>query len=513
MPRGAEYKPLLFTTTMRSPERMGRFLGVLLAHDGETLTDALAEKVAGELIARGLYAPMKMPASAKDKIKRGARLSERETAKIMRDNPQLHKEAGFRRGWPSRFDTWFKFAKELGFVFYAPGEKIAFSGIGAKLAGDAHHEFHQQAFLNAFAKYQRHNPFRRARNQNAPLLLLLSVIERLNKDADFNRAGISMLELPLLLYWKDDDADQLYRRIKQLRRAHGYAPSWEVIVDICQNEIMQGEDIKRSAKSIMNDYPDEFVRKMRLTGLVSLRGGGRFVDINRNERKKARYVLNKYARHGRYETEREYFEYLSEVDGNLISLSAKAVSQAAHEKFLSKWSAAYSWQTIKAEMLVLARGRLSKDDVLKYLPNPVRLEFLTALAIKSRLPDVTVRPNYPVDDEGLPTSTAAGNRGDIECVERGDGVLVEVTLLQGAAQSRSEAWPIQRHLTDFQKRLPGAMCRFVAPGIHTDTVSQVGWLLDTKQLLVIPQTIHEFVRHLDAQSPLYQARENHSIDA
>jgi len=513
MPRSAEYKPLLFTTTMRSPERMGRFLGVLLEHNGEAMNDALAEKVAGEAIARGLYSPRDMSAAAKNKIKNGARLGAREVAKILRDNPQSHKEAGFRRGWPSRFDTWFKFAKELGFVFYAPGKPIKFSDIGAKLARDERAEFQQQAFLNAFAKYQRHNPFRRALNENAPLLLLLAVIERLNADADLGDAGISVLELPLLLYWKDADADRLYRRIKQLRVEHGCSPSWEVIVDICQNDIMQGEDIKRNAKSIMNDYPDEFVRKMRLTGLVSLRGGGRFVDINRNERKKARYVLNKYARHGRYETEREYFDYVSEVDDNLISLSAKTVSHIARDEFLSKWSAVYPWQTIKTEMLTLARGRLSKDDVLKYLPNPVRLEFLTALAIKSQLPDVTVRPNYPVDDEGLPTSTAAGNRGDIECVERGDGVLVEVTLLQGAAQSRSEAWPIQRHLSDFQARLPGAMCRFVAPGIHVDTVSQVGWLLDTKQLLVIPQTIHEFVRHLDAKSPLHQAREIRSIDA
>jgi len=287
MPRGAEYKPLLFTTTMRSPERMGRFLGVLLEHDGEALSDALAEKVAGEAIARGLYSPRDMSAAAKNKIKNGARLSAREVAKILRDNPQSHKEAGFRRGWPSRFDTWFKFAKELGFVFYAPGKPIKFSDIGAKLARDERAEFQQQAFLNAFAKYQRHNPFRRALNENAPLLLLLAVIERLNADADLGDAGISVLELPLLLYWKDADADRLYRRIKQLRVEHGCSPSWEVIVDICQNDIMQGEDIKRNAKSIMNDYPDDFVRKMRLTGLVSLRGGGRFVDINRNERKKS----------------------------------------------------------------------------------------------------------------------------------------------------------------------------------------------------------------------------------
>lgn len=36
----------------------------------------------------------------------------------------------------------------------------------------------------------------------------------------------------------------------------------------------------------MNEYPDEFIRKMRLTGLISLRGAGRFIDINRMEDKK-----------------------------------------------------------------------------------------------------------------------------------------------------------------------------------------------------------------------------------
>ena len=40
---------------------------------------------------------------------------------------------------------------------------------------------------------------------------------------------------------------------------------------------------KFDPKSIMVDYPDEFIRKMRITGLFSLRGGGRFLDINKNE--------------------------------------------------------------------------------------------------------------------------------------------------------------------------------------------------------------------------------------
>lgn len=55
-----------------------------------------------------------------------------------------------------------------------------------------------------------------------------------------------------------------------------------MIEDICVNEILGGFK-KFDLDSIVSEYPDEFVRKMRMTGLISFRGGGRFIDINHNE--------------------------------------------------------------------------------------------------------------------------------------------------------------------------------------------------------------------------------------
>ena len=55
--RTSEYKPLLFTTTIRNPERLKWFLGVLKDYNGQILTNELAEKIAGELIRIGLYKP------------------------------------------------------------------------------------------------------------------------------------------------------------------------------------------------------------------------------------------------------------------------------------------------------------------------------------------------------------------------------------------------------------------------------------------------------------------------
>ncbi len=505
MPRGATYKPLLFTTTLRNPERLKWFLGVLKEYNGQILNDELAETIAGEIIRIGLYTPTRLSASTKRKMKAKEPLIDKEITKVLKDNPQNHKEAGFSKGWPSRFDTWFKIAKELGFVFYKTGEKIRFSEIGLKLVDNKHPEFEQQAFLNAFVKYQSNSPFRRVLNENVPLVLLLQVITKLNADNECNDAGISKLELPLIIYWKDNNAEKLYQRIKKLRQDFGYSPSWEVIAEICRDEIMKGKDIIRDNKSILVDYPDEFIRKMRLTGLISLRGGGRFVDINKNEQAKVNYVLEKYSEYKKYDTEESYFKYISTVDKNLISFVPKVVSVSEQDKFLTKWIGIYAWEQIKIEMLNLSNKRLSKDETLKYLSNPTRLEFLTALAVKTKFPDIKVIPNYPVDDEGIPTSTAGGvgNTGDIECFEDVNGILIEVTMSEGRTQTMMEVWPISRHLAEFGKKAKNSMCYFVAPSIFSDSVKQIDYVKQTDNLFISPKTIEEFLGHLEQEDTLY----------
>ncbi|MBL7197637.1 MAG: AlwI family type II restriction endonuclease [Candidatus Omnitrophica bacterium] len=503
--RQAEYKPLLFTTTLRSPERLKWFLEVLKNYNGQILTNNLAKKIAGEIIRIGLYTPTNLSAPIKNKLKAKKPLANSEVTKVINDNPQNHKEAGFEKGWPSRFDTWFKIAKELGFVYYKIGEKIRFSKIGLRLVDSEHPEFEQQAFLNAFVKYQSNSPFRRVLNENVPLILLLEVISKLNMDKDFNGSGISKLELPLVIFWKNNDSEKLYKLIKKIRKKHRYKPSWEVIVDICVNKIIEGKFKKFNPKSIMVDYPDEFIRKMRLTGLISLRGGGRFVDINKNEQKKVDYALKNYSKYKKYETEEEYFEYMATIDENLILSESKPVSIDERDKYLIKWNSAYSWDKIKEEMINLARKRLTKDDILKYLSSPIRLEFLVALAVKSKFPNVRVIPNYPYDDEGLPTSTAAGigDKGDIECYEDINGILIEVTMSEGRTQTVMEVWPITRHLEEFSKNSKDSMCYFIAPSIFKDSERQIEYVKEKDKFYILPKTIEEFLEHIDNREILY----------
>lgn len=232
------YKPLLFTTTIRNPERFKDFMHILFKYNGQLLTEDIVEAVEKDIFTVGLYRPMKrIPLSVKEKWNStctGEFAEEALTpqeAKAVYDNndPQKwddikgHKEAGFAKGWPSRFDTQYKLMKILGFVKYEMDKPICFSEVGEYLAksieidvtddgmidrhASATPQYEQMAFMQALAKYQRCNPFVRELNDNIPLILLLQVIEKLNANPKYGNCGISYKELPLVIFWRDNDAE------------------------------------------------------------------------------------------------------------------------------------------------------------------------------------------------------------------------------------------------------------------------------------------------------------------
>lgn len=421
------------------------------------------------------------------------------------DNPQSHKEAGFEKGWQSRFDTWYKIGKELGFVYYWMGEAIEFSENGNMLLDKEHPENEVLVFANAFAKYQRHNPFRRILNKNVPLILLIEVIEFLNADKEYNGTGISRKEIPLLLCWRDDNANALYKKIKALRKKHKFNPSDEVILEICQELIENdGKVTKMDNNSILVDYPDDFIRKMRLTSLISVRGGGRFIDINAKELEAVKFIKKNYTTYKEYATEKAFFKYIGAIDKKLIAeLSVFKAPVRSTNKELQKWVDYYKWEVIKTEMLNLAESKSSKDEILKVISSPLRLEFLTSLAIMNKLPNVDVKPNFVSDDEGLPTSFASGGNADIECQEKKDTVLVEVTLLTGTQQHIRESFSVQRHLEDHIKQGKKTYSIFVSPKAFIDTCRNAAFIKFQYGLDVKILDIDLFIKQLETNDTLF----------
>lgn len=516
MERAKEYKPLSFSTTMRNPARIAAFLNCILPYEGQILTNELIDQVAINLICKKLYVPVIVTKTPEWKsiLNSDEEFDVQTAVEIEEQSPQQHKEAGFDKGWPSRFDTWYKLSMEFGFVYYEMGKQIVISQTGHMLI-DAFNEVPandskiQNVFLNALMKYQTSNPFRKNANDNVPLVLLLQVIKLLKEDPIENDAGILRSELSLIICWPDNDAERLYRTIKELRAQYSYNYSDEVIYDECLQLLGAGEDKKKRFKieQITGEAVDEFIRKMRITGIISLRGNGRFLDFNQFEADKINYILENYSTYTRYASKEEYFRYMGAIDAHILTATTIQEENIndVRTKTLNEWAENYDKQHIFNELLIVCSKRgESRNPVLRVIDKPTRFEFLISVALRQNFEGLIVCPNYHVDDEGLPTFTASGGLADIECFDTDCNPLVEVTLITARTQATMEMPAITRHLQEAVTKYPDKIVFsiLVAPAIHADTKYMAGYSKYQYNVDILTFTIEEFIRLINNRNKI-----------
>lgn len=516
--RAAEYKPLSFSTTMRNPARIADFLMCILPYEGQILTNEIIFSVAKTLIKKKLYQPnyIKRIPHLKNVLKEERDFNDDETNEIMENSPQDHKEAGFDKGWPSRFDTWYKLSMEFGFIYYEMDAPIEISIAGHMLLAaynenPINNEKIKNVFLNSLVKYQANNPFRKNANDNSPLVLLLQVIKFLKEDTEENNAGIFRGELSLIICWPNRDAEALYRKIKEIRRQYKFTYGDEIIYEICL-KLLSATDKQRNRfkiSQITGEAVDEFIRKMRITGIVSLRGNGRFLDFNSFEMAKIGYILENYADYDNYVSKRAFFEYIGSIDTNIMA-SIQEVNETvvSDVKFstLNQWATNYSKEDIVNELNILSRSGESRNAILRVIDKPTRLEFLTSIALKQNFEGLNVKPNYHVDDEGLPTYTASGGVADIECFDTDCNSLVEVTLMCARNQATNEMPAITRHLREAIERSPDIthFSMLIAPSIHMDTRYMAGYSKYQFNIDILTLTISEFVEQISTKDRMYE---------
>jgi hypothetical protein len=85
---------------------------------------------------------------------------------------------------------------------------------------------------------------------------------------------------------------------------------------------------------------------------------------------------------------------------------------------------------------------------------PEHFEKLITEALKIINDEITIKPNYPVDDNGDPISHSPRNKPDIECYYPTFKVICEVTLNISNFQWIQEGQPVMRHLRDFENNYP-----------------------------------------------------------
>ena len=243
---------------------------------------------------------------------------------------------------------------------------------------------------------------------------------------------------------------------------------------------------------------DEYIRKMRMTGLITLRGNGRFLDINTFENETIDYIIKNYTDYKKFDNEDDYIDYMGSIDENILQIkeNIKIDTLDIKIKTLHKYASEKTKDQIIKELNYVCNKKESQDDVLKYIDAPARLEFLVSIALVQNFNDLDVKPNYIVDDEGLPTCTASGGNADIECFEENYISLVEVTLMCGRSdQVNNEIIPISRHLRDVKEKNNTSIVFsiLIAPIIHEDTIEAADWQYYKNKVDIIPLNIDNFV--------------------
>ena len=512
--RNAERKPLSFSTTMRNPDRITGFLDCLLPYENMILTSDVINKIIKKVLVNKLYKTMYQTRNPHYKdiyYNEDKNYTDDDLMDIIEHSPQQHKEAGFDYGWDSRFDTWYKLPMEFGFIYYEINKPIHISNTGHMLI-DAYNEIPvnerkiQNVMLNALIKYQTNNPFRKNANSNAPLPLLLNVIDLLKKDKKENNAGVSRHELSILICWNDNNAEALYNYIKALRGSKKFNYSDEFIYDRCL-EILGAGATKRNRfkmNQICGEAVDEYIRKMRSTGIISLRGNGRFVDFNMIEADKVRYIIDNYSEYPVFTDKFQYYEYMGKIDNNVLEIkqSTKIDLTDVRKQTLYKYAKEYSQEKIFEELQKVCNKKESTDNILKLINAPTRLEFLTAILLVQQFEEFDINPNYSVDDEGLPTFTAPAGVPDIECYYNDFNATCEVTMLSSRDQWYNEGQPVMRHLREFENKNKGkdCYCLFIAPSIHQDTLNtyfvSVKYEYEGRKQKIIPITIKQLTEIL-----------------
>ena len=163
-------------------------------------------------------------------------------------------------------------------------------------------------------------------------------------------------------------------------------------------------------------------------------------------------------------------------------------------------------EEVLKELEYVCSKRESKDQLLRFINAPTRLEFLTSIALVQNFEGLDVNPNYYVDDEGLPTFTVSGGMADIGCFDKDYDSYYEVTLMCGRSdQVNNEIIPISRHLREVKEnRRIQSSSVLVAPVIHPDTLEAAEWQKMKNGVDILTFDILKFIEALRTLSKASQ---------
>lgn len=564
-------KPIALDTTLRNPERIASFLSCIKPYEGQVLThelvlnieaDILRFKVAvGTKSTLGTYKtkakknktwkPEDFSVEAEAKVDayfehyQQNEIADFDKVRYLVGNTLTeHGEKGYMYGWAARFSTQVQLINEFGFGLVEPGKKIEISSVGNLLIKyydkgkhveenyDENAEF--SAFLMAFSKYQINNPWRSNTVKMNLLTFFLRAVKLLNEK--YNGKGLSIYELPFLICWSNNNHEQFVEYIIKFREEYGiqnvsdetrYKYCMQLLDDSYSEPIFKeasDEFIDKKKKDykpekLLKESPDELLRKLRLTQVVSLRGSGYFVDLNNLEFEKIEHIIDQYSDNKDFDTTTDlldYMEYMGKIDSKLSFENEVYTEEQIYKRedllqtTLSKWATDMEWEELIKEMGVTATKKVSENKILDQIDKPTRMEFLVSIVMKKAMVNAIVKPNYKFDDEGVPFSHASGNNADIVVNDRGIWANVEPTISNARSfQAEHEISSIVEHLfkdidtTGDKKRF----AIFIAPKMQPAAVDRIEFARMMQKVNIYAWESDDFVKFSQSVSSLADYKE------
>ena len=552
-------KPWSISTTVRNPERLRDFLGILKALEGESFNSENQIKYQILLIQNKLYKPTNLTKKQEeyfDDIEKEMPFSIAE--KIF--NAQKYKDPAMR-GRNSVAPL-----NKMGLcVAKNSARSVEITHLGEYFLSDDY-DLGKLFFIH-FLKWQLPNPDSKTFTEKdgfaiKPFIGTLHLINEVNKKwkgFGKNPVGISKEEFSLfastLIDYRDivRQAGKITDFRKQLAKRKNDKDR-RLFKDKCKRSFavkFLNTNDKKAINSLLNnlkDYGDNTIRYFRLTRYIYIRGGGFYIDLEPRRSIELKKLLETdNASPLGFESVEEYRSYISDITRPVLPWETKTELEKiatrleketrAYIKDLSSKdisAPAFRYTDIKTlemellkqyiETLRIYRRNLQEFEIrhesqsiekikgyIELLKNihqlglkkSIELERLATLALNALNDALEIKPNYPVGDDNEPTFTAPANKPDIECFYKKFNSVCEVTMLTNRSQWYNEGQPVMRHVRNFENTYSDktVYCLFIAPRLHQDTI-ETFWMAikygyKGAGQKIIPLSITQFIKLLE----------------
>lgn len=522
------YKVFSISTTVRNPRRNTEFLEVLKDFNHQELTVEVKNKIYEEFIRGGIYRLSKLANTVKKKYQENVLLSDEEILEMIRQNPQKTGNAG-------RVMTQIRALKDTGLV-NLNGKRnkktLEITPLGEKLLN---REKVEDIYAKAMIGLHANNPQRTTiYNEARPFLNTLFTINEINQ-LEETKKGILWHEFAVfVLSMRDCDYQKIVNEIMTYREKYGKEINQEYLENYLYNKVYVNEI---EFESILQDYADDVYRKFNMTGLIDKSGFGNNVYIRFNEYNlsKVKAILKEYANYEfkKFSNTEEYTEFLTSIvlpwqvsdtikeqmiqekknvlgvtidEGESLDEQIEKLDSIYYKKLFEGSVEKIDTKVIKKELLILSRNPKQKS---KYdeIPEPLRLEWLIALATAKIYGAKYVKPNLTLDQEGIPKSYASGGKADIELITEDLYCLIEVTMQKDyKQQENNETTSISDHLRELN--VSQDKCSLlIAPRIHHRVVDYFSYCVERNQLAILATTIEKYIEILEENETIQSFKE------